>query len=127
MQLKLKNTVQKSEYHYAGFVELKDLADVFRDYPFEKEVLEKARIHKANMENGIPLFRTVIRTAPGTTCALQGEEIVFELEEYELRDGKSRVAAICLLDQETLEDGEAEADIFLVTPEKMDRLEKNLL
>ncbi len=57
MKLRLKNAQQKSSSYYCGYVDLNALAEQLKDYPFEEETLEKARIHKRNMEGGIsPLY-----------------------------------------------------------------------
>ena len=42
MKLRLQQAIQENEYYFRGFVRMADLAELFREYPFEEETLEKA-------------------------------------------------------------------------------------
>lgn len=124
MKLKLQDAVRKSEYHYKGTVKLTDLAEAFKGYHFSEEVLAKAAIHKGAMMGGISPFHVTVRIDPGSTVDDMGE-ICFSYGE--LRDGKSKTAAACQMAKEELEGYEVQIDLFLVTKEKMDKLEANRL
>lgn len=127
MELKLIEAIQKSETHFRGYVDLPELARLLKDYPFEDEVLQKARIYKKYMENGIINFKVTVRLEPDTDISEDGDDRVFRFSQCEIRDGKSRAAALCMLPEDILEDKETEAEIFLATKEKMDKLEQNKL
>lgn len=127
MELKLIEAIQKSETHFRGYVDLPELARLLKDYPFEDEVLQKARIYKKYMENGVFNFKVIVRLEPDTDISEIGYERIFRFSQFEIRDGKSRAAALCMLPEDILEDKETEAEIFLATKEKMDKLEQNKL
>lgn len=127
MELKLIEAIQKSETHFRGYVDLLELARLLKDYPFEDEVLQKARIYKKYMENGVFNFKVTVRLEPDTDISEIGYERIFRFSQFEIRDGKSRAAALCMLPADILEDKETEAEIFLATKEKMDKLEQNKL
>lgn len=46
MQLKLYEPMQENDYYFKGYVSLKELSQLFSDYEFPEETLEKAAIHK---------------------------------------------------------------------------------
>ncbi len=39
MKLRLQQAIQENEYYFRGFVRMADLAELFREYPFEEETL----------------------------------------------------------------------------------------
>ena len=125
MQLRLQQMAQESEYHYVGMVGMGELAEVFCRYPFAEEVLEKAVFHRESMQNGMNPFTVTIRLEPEAKKQEEGDSLQVEFEACELRDGKSKTAAICQLGPEVLEGNLAKVHIFLVSKEKMDRLEAN--
>lgn len=61
MRLRLQQAVQENDYYFRGFVTMTDLAEIFRAYPFREETLEKAAIHRRNMEQGISPFSVTLR------------------------------------------------------------------
>ncbi|HIQ97780.1 MAG TPA: hypothetical protein IAB26_14625 [Candidatus Limivivens merdigallinarum] len=124
MTLHLKEGIQIGSFHFVGMVELKELAQLLEEYPFEEEVLEKAAVHRRSMESGIAPFQVTLRLEPGSFALLGEEEIVFEFGGLELRDGKSKAAALLGLSADRLE-GSVKAHIFLTTREQMDKLENN--
>lgn len=125
MELKLQNVERKSEYHYRGMAKISDLAEAFREYQFSEEVLSKAEIHKVSMKEGISPFMVTVRIDCDSAECTNDEETVFQCTGFELRDGKSKVAAICQMAEDELEGYFAETDVFQVTKEKMDKLEAN--
>lgn len=127
MRLRLQKARQAGEYYYTGYVSLPELADSIEGYIFEPEVLEKAKIHKKNMEMGIPAFAVTFRMEPASAIEEEGDALLFESSDYEIRDGKSRAAAVLFLDRDQTEGYGAAVKVFLVSKEKMDKLEKNQL
>lgn len=127
MKLKLIDAIQKSESHYGGYVNLLELARVLEDYPFEDEVLQKTRVYKEYMENGMINFKVTVRFEPETDVSKDGDDWTFGFSHCELRDGKSRAAAMCMLSEDILQGMEIEAEFFLATKEKMDKLERNIV
>lgn len=125
MELKLKSIERKSEYHYSGMAKLTDLAEAFRGYHFSEEILSKAKIHKASMNDGISPFMVTVRIDSDSTGCTDDEETVFQCTGWELRDGKSKVAAICQMMDEELDGYAVQVEVFQVTKEKMDKLEAN--
>ena len=123
MKLRLQQAIQ--EYYFRGFVRMADLAELFREYPFEEETLEKAAIHRRSMEHGISSFTVTLRAMPDTGRTTEGEDLFFEDAMWEIRDGKSRVAALSRMTEEELDGHEAEVKIFLLTKEKMENMEQN--
>ena len=125
MRLRLQQAVQENDYYFRGFVTMTDLAELFRAYPFREETLEKAAIHRRNMEQGISPFSVTLRAAPDTERDAEGDDLIFQDAQWEIRDGKSRVAAVTEMTEEELADCEAEVKIFLLTEEKMEKMEPN--
>ncbi len=125
MKLKLQDVERRSEYHYSGMAKLADLAEAFKGYQFSEEVLSKAEIHKVAMKDGIPSFSVTVRIEPDSTECTEGEETEFQCIGCELRDGKSKVAAICQMADEQLDGYAVQTEVFQVTKEKMDKLEAN--
>lgn len=127
MKLRLKHAMQENDYYFHGFLDLRELADAFADYPFDSEALEKARIHRNDMERSMPVLSVSIRMNPDTKLSWEGEDLLCEGADWEIRDGKSRVAALRGLDSYLLEGGFARARIFRTTKEHLARLEQNLI
>ena len=125
MKLRLQQAIQENEYYFRGFVRMADLAELFREYPFEEETLEKAAIHRRSMERGISSFTVTLRAMPDTGRTTEGEDLFFADAMWEIRDGKSRVAALSRMTEEELDGHEAEVKIFLLTKEKMEIMEQN--
>lgn len=127
-QLKLYHTVQESAYRYQGFTTFQELAGVVRDYPFDEEVMEKARIHKINMQQqavdgySVPSFSVTLRLAEDSNVRLEEEEASFHFNEFEIRDGRSKMAALTLLEAENLEQNTVQVHIFILSAENMDLL-----
>ena len=48
MQLKLYEPMQENDYYFKGYVSLKELSQLFSDYEFPEETLEKAAIQYAS-------------------------------------------------------------------------------
>ena len=93
MKLRLKHAME-NDYYFHGFLDLRELADAFADYPFDSEALEKARIHRNDMERSMPVLSVSIRMNPDTKLSWEGEDLLCEGADWEIRDGKSRVAAL---------------------------------
>lgn len=125
MKLRLQEAVQENEYYFRGFVSMADLAVLFAEYPFEEDTLEKAAIHRRSMERGVTPFSVTLRAMPDTGWTAEGEDLIFSDTRWEIRDGKSRVAAVSKMTEENLADHEAEVKIFLLTKEKMENMEQN--
>lgn len=89
MKLRLQQAIQENEYYFRGFVRMADLAELFREYPFEEETLEKAAIHRRSMEHGISSFTVTLRAMPDTGRTTEGEDLFFEDAMWEIRDGKA--------------------------------------
>lgn len=124
MQLHLKDGIQKSGYHFEGFVELKELAEILKNYQFDEEVLKKAAVHKKMMELNRLSFTVTLRIEPESRYELEEDDVRFEFESCELRNGKSKAATVCQLSEDHLM-GTVKMDVFLVTREKMEKLEQN--
>lgn len=127
MKLRLKNAQQKSSSYYCGYVDLNALAEQLKDYPFEEETLEKARIHKRNMEGGISPFTVTLRLEPECRRWEEEGDLILESLESQVWDGKSRAAAVCMLEGPLPKDAVTMVKVFLATEEKMKKLEQNLL
>ena len=77
MQLKLYEPMQENDYYFKGYVSLKELSQLFSDYEFPEETLEKAAIHKKNMLQGISSFTAVLRMDPDSRTEVSEDMIVF--------------------------------------------------
>lgn len=123
--LVLHDVSQDSAYRYTGITTFENLVEVMGTYPFEEEVLEKAEIHKQTMmsrQNGIPPFAVTLRISPDALILEDGESLHFTFDEFEIRDGRSKCAAVSLLDPEYLEDNWVSVQVFVLDREKMDQL-----
>lgn len=116
-ELKVFEIQQESAYRYTCITSFENLLEVTGDYPFDEEMMEKAKIHKANMN--IP-FSVTLRISPDAMVAENEEGAVFSFEDYDIRDGRSKCAAIGLLEPECLEDNFVKLHIFMLEKEKMD-------
>ena len=79
------------------------------------------------MEGSVPVFTVTFRMGQDASITEVGEDLIFETVEYEIRDGKSRAAAVLLMEPHLIEEGRAAVKILLVSEEKMAKLEKNEL
>ena len=123
--LVLHDVSQDSAYRYTGITTFENLAEVTRDYPFEEDVMEKAAIHKQTMmsqQNGISSFTLTLRISPNAEILEDGESLNFTFDEFEIRDGRSKCAAVSMLDPEYLEDNWVRVQVFVLDQEKMNRL-----
>lgn len=123
--LVLHDVSQDSAYRYTGITSFENLAEVTRDYPFEEDVMEKAAIHKQTMmsqQNGISSFVLTLRISPNAEILEDGESLHFTFDEFEIRDGRSKCAAVSMLDPEYLEDNWVRVQVFVLDQEKMNRL-----
>lgn len=123
--LVLHDVSQDSAYRYTGITTFENLAEVTRDYPFEEDVMEKAAIHKQTMmsqQNGISSFVLTLRISPNAEILEGGESLHFTFDEFEIRDGRSKCAAVSMLDPEYLEDNWVRVQVFVLDQEKMNRL-----
>ncbi len=123
--LVLHDVSQDSAYRYTGITTFENLAEVTRDYPFEEDVMEKAAIHKQTMmsqQNGISSFVLTLRISPNAEILEDGESLHFTFDEFEIRDGRSKCAAVSMLDPEYLEDNWVRVQVFVLDQEKMNRL-----
>lgn len=118
-QLKLFEVQQECAYQYKGITSFLNLLEVIGDYPFDEEVMEKAEIQKENM--GSP-FTATLRISPNAEVMEIEGETVFSFENYEICDGRSKCAAIGLLEPEDLEDSLVKLHIFVLEKEKMELL-----
>ena len=123
--LVLHDVSQDSAYRYTGITTFENLAEVTGDYPFEEDVMEKAAIHKQTMmsqQNGISSFGVTLRISPNAEILEDGESLHFMFDEFEIRDGKSKCAAVSMLEPEYLEDNWGKVQVFVLDQEKMNRL-----
>lgn len=123
--LVLHDVSQDSAYRYTGITTFENLAEVTRDYPFEEDVMEKAAIHKQTMmsqQNGISSFVLTLRISPNAEILEDGESLHFTFDEFEIRDGRSKCAAVSMLEPEYLEDNWVRVQVFVLDQEKMNRL-----
>lgn len=123
--LVLHDVSQDSAYRYTGITTFENLAEVTGDYPFEEDVMEKAAIHKQTMmsqQNGISSFALTLRISPNAEILEDGESLHFTFDELEIRDGRSKCAAVSMLDPEYLEDNWVRVQVFVLNQEKMNRL-----
>lgn len=123
--LVLHDVSQDSAYRYTGITTFENLAEMTRDYPFEEDVMEKAAIHKQTMmsqQNGISSFVLTLRISPNAEILEDGESLHFTFDEFEIRDGRSKCAAVSMLDPEYLEDNWVRVQVFVLDQEKMNRL-----
>ena len=123
--LVLHDVSQDSAYRYTGITTFENLAEVTGDYPFEEDVIEKAAIHKQTMmsqQNGISSFSVTLRISPDAEILEDGESLHFTFDEFEIRDGRSKCAAVSMLDPEYLEDNWVRVQVFVLDQEKMNRL-----
>lgn len=123
--LVLYDVSQDSSYRYTGIITFENLAEITGNYPFEEEVMEKAMIHKKTMmshQNGIPSFAVTLRISPDASILEEGESLYFSFDEFEIRDGKSKCAAVSMLEPECLEDNWVKVQVFVLDEEKMNQL-----
>lgn len=123
--LVLHDVSQDSAYRYTGITTFENLAEVTGDYPFEEDVMEKAAIHKQTMmsqQNGISSFALTLRISPNAEILEDRESLHFTFDEFEIRDGRSKCAAVSMLDPEYLEDNWVRVQVFVLDQEKMNRL-----
>lgn len=118
-ELKVFEIQQQSTCHYTGITSFENLLEVTGDYPFDEEVMEKAEIHKENMSD---MFSVTLRLSPDAVIAENEGETTFSFEDYDIRDGRSKCAAIGLLDVEDLQDNLVKLHIFVLNKEKMDAM-----
>lgn len=123
--LVLHDVSQDSAYRYTGITTFENLAEVTGDYPFKEDVMEKAAIHKQTMmsqQNGISSFGVTLRISPNAEILEDGESLHFMFDEFEIRDGRSKCAAVSMLEPEYLEDNWVKVQVFVLDQEKMNRL-----
>ena len=123
--LVLHDVSQDSAYRYTGITTFENLAEVTGDYSFEEDVMEKAAIHKQTMmsqQNGISSFTLTLRISPNAEILEDGESLHFTFDEFEIRDGRSKCAAVSMLEPEYLEDNWVRVQVFVLDQEKMNRL-----
>ena len=123
--LVLHDVSQDSAYRYTGITTFENLVEVTGDYPFEEDVIEKAAIHKQTMmsqQNGISSFALILRISPNAEILEDGKSLHFTFDEFEIRDGRSKCAAVSMLDPEYLEDNWVRVQVFVLDQEKMNRL-----
>lgn len=117
-QLKLFEVQQESAYRYTGITSFMNLLELTGDYPFDEEVLEKAEIQKENMGT----FAVTLRIDPEAQVNEEEDGIVFEFDDFDIRDGRSKCAALRLLEPECLDDNIVKLNIFVLSKDKMDLL-----
>ena len=118
-ELKVFETQQEGTFRYTGITSFENLLEVTGDYPFDEEVMEKAEIHKRNMSAP---FSVTLRISPDAVIKENEGETTFSFADYDIRDGRSKCAAIGLLEPECLEDNLVKVHIFVLEKEKMDLL-----
>ena len=114
--------MQENDYYFKGYVSLKELSQLFSDYEFPEETLEKAAIQKKNMLQGISSFTAVLRMDPDSRTEVSEDMIVFTSDHIQICNGASKIAAICQMDSSQLDESAASVSIFLTTEEKMKAL-----
>lgn len=122
MQLRLYEPMQENDYYFKGYVSLKELSQLFSDYEFSEETLEKAAIHRKNMLHGISSFAAVLRMDPDSLAEVSDDVIVFTSDRIQICNGASKIAAICQMESSQLDESAATVSIFLGTEEKMKAL-----
>lgn len=129
-ELKVFEINQASAYRYTGITTFENLAEVTGDYPYSEEVREKAEIQKENMVSrgiaagsyDVPAFSVTLRISPDAVVAEEEDGLRFRFEDYDIRDGRSKCAAVSMLEPEWLEDNCVKVDIFVLSEEKMGAL-----
>ena len=129
-QLMIQQAEQATAYRYQGLVGFKEIAEMMKDYPFDPEVIDKAEIHKENfMQYGnstdslmVPPVSITLRVDPDAEIEKSDEEIKFNFENFDIVDGRSKVAAITLLDEKWLESNSAKIELYVLDKAKMDQL-----
>lgn len=119
MQIKLYHAVQENTYYFKGYAALNEVAQLFSGYQFSEDTLEKAAIHKKNMAYGISPFTAVLRLNPDSSVERSEESLLFTSEQCQICNGASKIAAICQLSPEQLQDTLLSLNVFLLTEEKM--------
>ena len=122
MKLELYQPVQENDYYFKGYVSLAQLSQLFSDYPFSEETLEKATIHRRNMIHGISPFSAVLRIDPDSQMEPSEDTISFISDRIQIRNGASKIAAICQLEVSQLDESVIPVIIFLTTEEKLKEL-----
>lgn len=122
MKLELYQPVQENDYYFKGYVSLSQLLQLFSDYPFSEETLEKAAIHRRNMIHGISPFSAVLRIDPDSQMESSEDTISFTSDRIQICNGASKIAAICQLEVSQLDEGVIPVSIFLATEEKLKEL-----
>lgn len=125
MELRVEQLARQSTCHYTGYVDFEQLAGMLKGYPFGQEVLDKAAMQKSHMNPAA--VNLTIRMGPETEVRQEEGKGFFTCQELELRDGKSKGAAITLMEPKELAEKFARVHIFTVTQDKMARLENNQL
>lgn len=129
-ELKVFEISQASAYRYTGITTFENLAEVTGDYPYSEEVLEKAEIQKENMVSqgvasggyDIPAFSVTLRISPDAAITEEEDGLLFRFEDYDIRDGRSKCAAVGMLEPEWLGDNCVKVDLFVLSEEKMGAL-----
>lgn len=129
-QLTLYRADQETQYRYIGFAAFRELADMLEGYPFEDDVLEKAAIHKenfldygnANDTTSIPSINATLRVSPDAEKESDGDTLKITFEDFNIVDGRSKLAALTLLDAEWLDNNYVKINLFILDKESMDRL-----
>ena len=79
------------------------------------------------MEGGISPFTVTLRLEPECRRWEEEGDLILESLDSQVWDGKSRAAAVCMLEGPLPKDAVAMVKVFLATEEKMKKLEQNLL
>ena len=129
-QLTLYRADQETQYRYIGFAGFGELVEMMEGYPFEEEVLDKAAIHKdnfleygnANETTSIPSINATLRVSPEAEREQDGEVLKITFDDFDIVDGRSKLAALTLLDPQWLDNNYVKVNLFILDKESMDRL-----
>ena len=129
-QLTLLRADQETNYRYSGFAEFKDITAMLEGYEFDEDVLAKAEIHKQNfIEYGestesltVPSVSATLRVSPTAEIEEEGEKLHFRFDDLDIVDGRSKLAAVTMMDQEWLENNYVKVSLFVLDKESMDKL-----
>ena len=119
MQIKLYRAIQENNYYFKGYGKAEEIARIFSKNNFSEETLKKATIHRSVMEQGISPFTVTLRMEPETKKEVYEEETIFTGEVCQICNGASKIAALCQMKEEEINDGIITINLFLATEEKM--------
>lgn len=124
-QLTLLNANQETEYRYVGYVTFEDVMRMLEGYRFDQDVLDKAQIHKENYirygSENAPVS-AVIRVSASAKVEKSDETVKVMFEDFDIRDGRSKLAAVTMLDPENVQGSYVKVNLFVLDAESMNKI-----